>query len=186
MLILTFIIVFTNLSIVYFNQIASVIIIVLTIFARYSHKNYTNYLMNQDNLTYLDFKSKKEAVKPQKKKNSHRKYTSHSEAYGKSHPLRYVNTVRCGLCACFGLLVYFHNSLSNNLVDTNNNIINTCNNLKDVNMHIHTNGHLTKISQQLDSNDLHYSQMYSNINQKVTNLKNTVQEVFTNLVNVGK
>ena len=92
---------------------------------------------------------------------------------------------------CFGLLVYSHNSLSHHIIDTNNSMIDTCNNLKDVN--IHTNERITRISQQLNSNDLHYNQMYSNMNNKVNlvdqrtiNLENTVQEVSTNLVNVGK
>jgi hypothetical protein len=61
MMVLTFIVMFTNLSILYFNQMAS--IIVLTVFARYSHKSYINYLKNQENLSYLGFESKKDIIK---------------------------------------------------------------------------------------------------------------------------
>jgi len=60
MIVLSFIVIFTNLSVLYFNQMASIII--LSVFARYSYKSYTNYLINKENLNYLGFENKKEIV----------------------------------------------------------------------------------------------------------------------------
>ncbi len=189
MMVLTFIVMATNLSILYFNQVAS--IIVLTVFARYGHKSYTNYLKNQENLSYLGFESKKEIVKQVEP--SRIVIENASSVADTANHTHWGVWLVMGLAvvACFGLLVYSHNSLSNNIVQTNENVQNVNNSVKDITTHI--NERITRNVQQIDYNNDFTIKMVSKIDNKVNlidnkviNLENTVQNVGESLVKVNE
>lgn len=166
MIILCFIVVFTNLLILYFNQMAS--IIVLTILVRYSYKSYTNYLKNQENLDYLGFETKKELVEqiPQLIIQQTSQIVESSTNWWQWGAIGCVCLIAIGGII---FMVWSHNQSANNLIDANQ-----------------INERVTRLSQQFDFNDAHYSTMYSNIDKKILDLENKVQKVSANLVDVNK
>lgn len=189
MMVLTFIVMATNLSILYFNQMAS--IIVLTVFARYGHKSYTNYLKNQENLSYLGFESKKEVINQVEPSRIIIENTPVvTEASNHTHWGVWL-AMGLAVVVCFGLLVYSHNNLSNNLIETNEASLNLSKslntqitNLNQKTNHINSQvdlifeNHGKRIDKLMDSDNL--------LNNKIDNLENTVQTLGENLVKVNE
>jgi hypothetical protein len=62
MLVISGIIVGSNLAILHFSQMIG--LLGLVILARYSYKSYTNYLINNENLNYLGFEDKNKVIIP--------------------------------------------------------------------------------------------------------------------------
>jgi len=188
MIILSFIVMFTNLSILYFNQMASIII--LSIFARYSYKSYTNYLINKENLNYLGFESKKELVEqipqviiPQQV----------PEVIQQSTGTGWGIWIALGVSVLLigAYVIYMRNDINNNLIDTNQGIVKLANNVKDMNNHI--NERITRSVTQIDYNNNYTTNIFKGtdeklnlVNQKVDNLSSTVQNVGEKLTRVAE
>lgn len=146
MMVLTFIVMATNISILYFNQVAS--IIVLTVFARYGYKSYTNYLKNQDNLNYLGFESKKEIIKQAESSSIIIENTPVvTEAVNHTHWGVWL-VMGLVVVVCFGLLVYSHNNLNQNLITTNEILKESTTNMQ--NQFVNLDKKTTHMNSQID------------------------------------
>lgn len=188
MIVLSFIVIFTNLSVLYFNQMASIII--LTIFARYSYKSYTNFLKNKENLSYLGFENKKELVEeiPQVIIQQLPPVIESSSNWWQWAAIGGICLIVVG-----GLVFAFwsHNQSMNGIVDTNEGIIKLANNMKDVNNHV--NERIARSESQIDYNNNYTTNLFKGadeklnlVNQKVDNLSSTIQDVGINLSKVAE
>lgn len=188
MIILMFIVIFINLSVLYFNQMACIII--LTIFTRYSYKSYTDYLINKENLSYLGFESKKELVQelPQV-------IIQQAPAIIESSTNWWQWAAIGGVCliAVGGLVFAFwsHNQSMNGIIDTNQNVASLSENVKNATVHI--DERITRSVLQIDYNNNYTTKLCGGVsdkvdlvNQKVDNLSSTVQAVGEKLTIVAE
>jgi hypothetical protein len=188
MIVLSFIVIFTNLSVLYFNQMASIII--LSVFARYSYKSYTNYLINKENLNYLGFENKKEIVEeiPQVIIQQVPQVIESSTNWWQWGAIGCVCLIAVGGII---FMVWSHNQSMNGIIDTNENVKNVIVNVKDMNTHI--NERITRSASQIDYNNNYTTNLFKGldkkvdlIDEKVKDLNWTVQSVGENLTKVAE
>lgn len=191
MIVLSFIVIFTNLSVLYFNQMASIII--LTIFARYSYKSYTNYLKNKENLSYLGFENKKELVEEIFQIPNYIIQPAPEIVESSTNWWQWAAIGGICLIAVSGLVFAFwsYNQSMNGIIDTNENVKNVIVTAKDMNTHI--NERITRSVTQIDYNNNYTTNLFKGtddklnlVNQKVDNLSTTVQDMGEQLTRVAE
>jgi hypothetical protein len=188
MIVLSFIVIFTNLSVLYFNQMASIII--LSVFARYSYKSYTNYLINKENLNYLGFENKKEIVEeiPQVIIQQVPQVIESSTNWWQWGAIGCVCLIAVGGII---FMVWSHNQSMNGIIDTNENVASLSENIKNSTTHI--NERITRSASQIDYNNNYTTNLFKGldkkvdlIDEKVKDLNWTVQSVGENLTKVAE
>lgn len=183
MLIITIFIIIANLSVLYFSQMA--VVVLLSLLARYSYKSYTNYLINKENIDYMGFKNELTNTQP--------------IVLEKTIEVSHTVSSGWGIWIALGLsvllvgafVIYIRNDLSNNIIATNESIINLSNNVRDINTH--TNERITRSAAQIDYNNNYTTKLCGTVkekvdlvDQKVENLSSTVQNVGEKLTRVAE
>lgn len=178
MLIITIFIIIANLSVLYFSQMA--MLVLLSFLARYSYKSYTNYLINKENLDYMGFKSAELSVQNTPQVIEKITEVTHTTSSG------YGIWIALGLSILLvgAFVIYIRNDLNNNLIATNENMSSFINNVKNANNHV--NERIARSEAQIDYNNNYTTKLCGTIKEKVDLVDQKVENLSTGLQNVGE
>lgn len=190
MITISIIVFFTNISILYFNQVVGLLII--GFITRYSYKSYTNYLINKDNFHYMGFEQKKEIIKEVIKEPEVQKIIIDQVPNAAASSWGWAPWIMGGLFL-FGIAftIWSHNTNANNMLNLSNNAQDLTSNL---NAKIdNLNERITNNVEQITYNNDYTTKAFNNvdakinlIDQKIINLDSTVQTVGENLTSVSE